>query len=954
MKSETRNYIRPNRTLLACALASCLAMVAPVVLAQTTTATIRGRVNADSAPAPNARITATNTANGAVRRVATDANGNYALAGLQPGTYRIDVDAAGKTTSRVVSVQVGQAATLDLQAGGLPEAGAVADATTLDTVTVVGTALIETKTSEVATNVTTQQIATLPQNSRNFLNFAALAPGISTPRDPNVKQFSAAGQRANQTNVFIDGASQKNNILEGGLVGQDGSKGNPFSQEAVQEFRVLTQNFKAEYEQAGSATITAITKSGSNDFSGSIYGFLQTKGMRSQEKYSKLRGEDKVDYRREQYGATVGGPIIKDRLFYFLSYEATREDGSQSVSFSNPAFQQYNGTFAKPFEQDVWFGKISWAVSDDDNIDISHSRRRDTEVIGFGGNTAYEARTNRDNSVDDTLVKWRHYGDNWINEASLNYGEYLYTPNAAEPDLVGRDYQGAGRVGGGSNLQIKEQKNITFRNDLTFSGIQWNGDHVIKTGIKFARYEQTSLENGVSNPVFTYDPNAPTGYAVPARAVYAPVGLTASIDNNQFGIFIQDDWDVNSRLQLNLGLRWDYESDANNKNYVTPAAQRPTLNALGLQDYISDGNNRDPYKKAFQPRLGFSYDFSRDNDQSWVVFGGAGRYYDRTPLDYPVLEQFRSQSPTYNFTFSLDGAPGTILWNPSYLSRAGLDSLITGGNAPGAEIILVNNDTRPPYSDQFNLGLRRVMGDWTASATVSSVKGRNQFTYIWANRQPVPGFVLTIPPGSPYGVVIKSTTSDYDSNSLFFTLDKPYTKESGWSFGLAYTYQDSKKEGGDRFSLDWLTPDRYPDDNVGEKQRLVMNGIVDLPWDFKFSGLISLGSGEPYNAIYDFNFNGGSTNPPANAGIHLGATYPQRYDFIIPGAWAYRQVDLSLSKEFKFGDKQALELRVDAFNVLNYENYGCYTDYLPDPRYGQPNCTVGLPRSFQVGARYRW
>ena len=364
---------RPTPQLLACALASCLAMAAPLAIAQNTTATIRGRVTADSAPAASAEVTATNVANGAVRRVAADANGNYNLVGLQPGTYRIDASANGRTSSQVVTVQIGQSASLDLPVGGVAETGPTSAATTLAGIEVVGQRLVEMKTSEVATNVTKRQIEELPQNSRNFLNFASLAPGVSTPRDPNVKSFSAAGQPSNQTNVFIDGANLKNNILQGGLVGQDSSKGNPFSQEAIQEFRVLTQNYKAEYEQAGTATITAITKSGTNEFHGSVYGFLQTKGMVGQEEFSQRHGEDKPDYRREQYGATLGGPIVKDMLHFFLSYEANHEDGNGFVNFGDPAFAQYNGTFPKPFREDVWFGKLSWIASDNDNVDLSLS-----------------------------------------------------------------------------------------------------------------------------------------------------------------------------------------------------------------------------------------------------------------------------------------------------------------------------------------------------------------------------------------------------------------------------------------------------------------------------------------------------------------------------------------------------------------------------------------------------
>ena len=128
----------------------------------------------------------------------------------------------------------------------------------------VGDRLVEVKTAEVATNVTQEQIQYLPQSTRNFLNFAALAPGVRINDDEFRKELRAGALSSSATNVFIDGVSYKNDVIQGGVVGQDASRGNPFPQNAVQEFQVLTQNYKAEYEKASSAVITAVTKSGGN------------------------------------------------------------------------------------------------------------------------------------------------------------------------------------------------------------------------------------------------------------------------------------------------------------------------------------------------------------------------------------------------------------------------------------------------------------------------------------------------------------------------------------------------------------------------------------------------------------------------------------------------------------------------------------------------------------------
>jgi len=217
--------------------------------AQTVTGTIRGRVvNESGAAVTSATVTARNPETGATRVALSNADGTYVLAGLQPGTYEIGVSMIGYSAPpRSVRVLIGQSLSMDLALQ--PQAIEVAG------INVIGTRAIETKTSEIATNVTEEQIEGLPQGERNFLNFAALAPGITVSRDELNKNISAGGLSASKINVFIDGASFKNDVLEGGVHGQDASRGNPFPQIALQEFRVLTQNFKAEYQRAASAVI---------------------------------------------------------------------------------------------------------------------------------------------------------------------------------------------------------------------------------------------------------------------------------------------------------------------------------------------------------------------------------------------------------------------------------------------------------------------------------------------------------------------------------------------------------------------------------------------------------------------------------------------------------------------------------------------------------------------------
>jgi hypothetical protein len=319
------------------------------VSAQNSTATLRGHITAPQGQLPT-DVVATNTATGFVNKSRVTADGNYTLVGLAPGSYNIVASGNGSQASQTVAVHVGQSLTLNLDAAAASAAG-TANATTLTGVTVTASTLTETRTSEVAQNISQAQIANLPQNERNFLDFAQLVPGVTISHDPTQKSFSSGGQSAENVNVFIDGASQRNDILKGGLVGQDTSRGNPFSQEAIAEYRVLTQNYKAEYEQAGTAIITAVTKSGGNEFHGTLYDYFQNQGMIAQDSFDRKNHVKKPAYKRQQRGFNIGGPIFKDELQFFINYEERKDINNSSVSIIDPRFQQYNGTFASPFNE---------------------------------------------------------------------------------------------------------------------------------------------------------------------------------------------------------------------------------------------------------------------------------------------------------------------------------------------------------------------------------------------------------------------------------------------------------------------------------------------------------------------------------------------------------------------------------------------------------------------------
>ena len=925
-----------------------LIAVGPIpVAAQGTTAGIQGTITDDTGPLPGASIVAKDTGSGFTYEAFADGVGFFALKGLTPGTYEITVALPQyKPQAKTVQVLVGQNVTVNFRI--------TADLVYSENVTVVGTAnrLVETKTAEISTNVTAEQVRYLPQNQRNFLNFANLAPGVKVSQDDQRKEISAGGQDAAQVNVFIDGVSYKNDVLQGGVVGQDASRGSPFPQNAVQEFQVLTQNYKAEHEKASSAIITAVTRSGTNRWSGDGFLFFQDKNLVSLDKYSRARALPKPTYERFQPGVSIGGPIVKDNLLIFGAYEENRQNRDAQVFLGGTSFppslnlSRFEGTFPAEFRERLFFTKGTYQPRAGHHVDVSYSRRIESDVRGFGDKTSFESAEDVQQQIDSVLGRWQMPGAKWLNELTLTHQRFNWNPQPLNPTLIGREYVGVIRIGGRDTTQDFVQQRTSLRNDHTRFG-KWNGTHTVKAGtvLSFLKYDATKLFNG--NPLFQF--RSDTGFALPSQASYGFGNPTESASNKQFGFFAQDDWAITTRLTLNAGLRWDYESDMLNNDYVTPPAIRawaPNFN-VDPNQYLTDGSNRPPFYGAWQPRLGLSYDLTGAGKH--ILFGGYGRYYDRVIYSAGLDEQFRLQYSVLTFRFSPDGRPDpngnpTIAWKPEFLSKAGLDSIVRSGQGPTPEVFLIDNHTKPPVSDQFNAGVRTTAKGVLLTANYAGVRSRNGFTFIFGNRSPDGGCCRQVPPFS--NLLLSSSGKKNWFDALYLTADRPF--DGRWGLSLAYTIGKADAIGGDLFSLDYRTPADYPRHPApsDERNRLVTTSIIGLPSDFLISGFLTISSGLGYtiaDATRGFAF--GQFTVLNNAG---------RPDHNL----AFRTVDLRLERIFKLAHLQRASLAAETFNVFNYANDSCFEGFKPpapdvNPKFGQASCVVdSSSRRFQLGLRY--
>ncbi|MEX1187565.1 MAG: carboxypeptidase regulatory-like domain-containing protein [Gemmatimonadaceae bacterium] len=966
-------------TLLA--VAGMLSAFAHAAQAQTTTGTIRGVITAEdgTTPVADAQIIARNPATGVQRGTVSRADGSYTLVGLPPATYELTVRRIGsEPKTRTVVVQIGATTIRDFALNPA--------ITQLATVSVTAAPIIETRTSEVATNVTEAQIEKLPTASRNFLDLAVLSPGITVTEDRvngQFRTFSAGGQTASSVNLFVDGSSLKNDLTAGGVAGQDASRGNPFPRNAIQEYRVISQNFKAEYQKSSSAIITATTKSGTNEWSGNAMYARQTKGMIARDTFQRADPNFiRPDYSRTLAALSAGGPIIRDRLHFFGSYEGNYQDRANRVSFAaRPTgfaaldtvnLAQYEGQFISPFRETLLFGKLNYVVNDNSTAEVSFSNRNESDIRDFGGATAFQGAVDFGQNVGIGQVKYNFYRGPLLNEAKVDYSSFRRHPEPNSPGLPQRAFfypGGEARIGSNLSTQDFLQRRIGLRDDLTYSGFRMFGEHIVKGGasIDFVTYDIYKDNRGT--PEFRYrdvDGGQTYNYATPFEVEYGTGQSDLKTDNKQVGLYVQDDWSPIPRLTLNLGVRWDYESRMLDHDYVTPQMVADTLTRyndqlitpLDLDRYISTGDNSKPFMGAIQPRLGFSY--AIDQAGRTTVFGGWGLYYDRIPFDlYAVEPQMKINHPFYTVRFAPRGVapgPGQVAWDDAYLTadRDVLDALVATSGRP--EAWLIDNEAKVPKSKQWNVGVRQLFGDFAASLTYANVIGEDQMVLNWANfGVNADGRCCSSFDLAPHGFsnfIYSSNEKKTWYEAIQVQLDRPYRRASlssfGWGAGLAYAYSTRELEGVDGLNDDFAFPaarfiPRHPSND--EKHRIVANWITDMPYLFgiQFSGLATLGGKYKQDVGCPGRFCGEGTT---------GNAY-ERGGFTVPGTFPYRNVDMRFRKDFPTFGRTPVNfgITVDLFNAFNRDNFGCYrTGDRAAGEFGTPGCVVTDARRYQLGA----
>jgi hypothetical protein len=989
--------------------------VATPAQAQAEYGTIRGHVDG---VAPGAQVVAVDTHTGQQSVGKVDAKGNYEIFGLRPSTYT--VTAAGKSP-QTTSLQVGQTVAIDF-----------VEARANGSIVVTGRRTSQpVQAQTVATNITPAQIENLPQNSRNFLSFAILAPGVTLSNPSGAQQFQVGALNADHSNVLLDGMSFKNPVNHGGMFGQNfGSFGNPFPQIAIQEYQVETQNFGAEVGNSAGGVLNAVTKTGGDQFHGDAFFDWQPKAFIGKPFFTS---GPKQDFDRKQFGGDFGGPIIPGKLNFYVAAEGVSQQlpaGSFNVTASVPQNieAEVNGSVPQNFHQGLYFGKLTFFADSENTFNLIGYARRQSNLSDYGGNAVASHGHLLSTHQTRFQGQWRHSSGNFLNFLNIAHDkaengtptvssgpEYILTgAPPLGPDGLPNGTGGTQvLLGNNSFVQDDTEKSWVIKDDATYRA----GDHTIKAGAQVTFYDLSRTVadhfNGtyyVQNPcpnsgqplpdgpppacdISNFDITTATPYAGQVNIQPSP---TLSGKDTLVGLYVEDEWKPDLHWTVNAGLRWDFESNPNDIHYVTPTAIADALRAykgwqargINADDYISNGHNRKPEWNHFQPRLGVAYDVHGDHDL--VIFGGAGRYYDESLFIEGQIEQQMNSSAVLN-TVNLPGAGFAAACAgaspPAFCSDPDALRQLIQDQGTGGAVWVLPNKLKTPYSDQFDLGVRKQFGEIQTSLTYSHVESHNLFLFARANFYDngwysviltpdgcVNGgdaFINDNVPNGPFpncpvsGAQLPGFNGKVNRgldngrarlNALYLHIEKPFTDRSTWGFTESLTLQHAKTNvGQDPFNQDEMFNGTELDvfgwnyvPNV-PKWNSVTSGTFRAPWGITLSGILSLNSGPAFGHIFGF----GDPNLPQGAccvGNFAGVYFPHK-------TIGYKRLDLRVAKTFKMPWGHELTVDAQAFNVFNWLNrtYSTWGAGSGNPPPLQEHGAVSNDqRQFQVGASYKF
>ena len=984
-----RDFLKTRWT---CALAAALLLgLAGAASAQTdvTTSRISGTVE-DGAKAhlPGVTVEVTNLETGLQKVTVTDADGFYRVLDLPTGIYKLTATLDGFATATAERVR--------LLIGSTPSVNfTLQSARVSETITVTAEAsTVEVTNTQIGTTIQSEQIKNIPSVGNDYRNFVLLTP--ETRLDSERGNISISGQRGINTNVTIDGVDYNNAFFGGTTGAAEGRAPLSISQESIKEFSVITNGASVEFGRSGGGVVNIITKSGTNQLHGSGFYYKQPQSLIADFAKPELApgqpftGTTKpADQKKDEFGASLGGAIVKDKLFYFLSYDNQKQDVTVPISPTvlDPAvFAKYPAlaspsSFAFTRDGNVSFGRLDFQADDANRITV---RGNVAKYNGENGTSMSPNQAASHNGLEGMTAKtWTgqysgQFGANLLNDLNLNYVKED-TPredkglNLTEVQIPGVSY---GEV---SFLPITSTNDRKEIGDTLSYALD---KHVFKGGIDYndTGIDQVFKGNWRGVYVFNNEADLLAGRWAQFRQFGGLNGLTADqagrakFRQKESAAFVQDQWFLAPNLTLTGGVRWE-----NLDNPDAPVLNQNDVNPNGsfkLNGRIPDSKNN------LSPRFSLSW----APDEKTAVRGSLGRYWSRTPAilfaqlltangvratQYIINSQQSNGTVTGPPTDPLSPGWGSG-FNPSGVAPIDFSRLSTIAK-PGVFAIGPNFDN--PYTDRFTLGAEREIFARTSLAldfTYAEAKQLERLTDI--NRvysgatapNGLPSYSSTTP--NPFYARITTLLSDARSKYVGATLTLNRRFSDSFSYYAAVTWSEDKDNDSNERNFSGIQPEdfnnldlNYGFSNRDQRWKGVVNGVWQSPfWGIGLSGSFRYYTGSPYTALAgrDLNNDGNSaTDRPTVDGVHFA-----RNSFRQPDTYS---LDLRLSKGFKVMSGN-VEIFAECYNCSNAPNrfvsanttYGANpslgVDPTVNPRFGLADGVAGNnipPRTVQLGLR---
>ena len=937
---------------------------------QAATATIEGIVtDPNNAVVVGAKVVARNVDTGLTREIVTDASGIYRLTALQPGTYELAASATGFSENKYgrVTLSVGQKLNLNLNLRvNVSESVTITDAAPV----------VETTRTNVAGSVGEQQVRSLPVNGRNFLDFVTLTAGVV--RDPRVGDLSFGGQRGTLNSLQIDGVDNNNNFF-GQSLGRTGSQRAPyqFSQDAVQEFQVNTNSFSAEFGHAAGGTINVITKSGTNEFHGTAFEFFRDASLNAKRpSFSATRNGFiplKEPYHFHQFGGNIGGPVKKDRAFFFFNYDGQRNTrpitmslgqvaptdtaSQKGLSLLTPFVQNYT----LGFNQDVYLGKFDWQVDEANRLSFRYNGQR-FQGRNLENNGAQSAREHSGNSNVKTTSYTVQLNTSFTPRLLNEFRTQMAFDD--EPGFANTDNAEGNISQGGTTVIVIGRNSFSprYTNETKFQFIDnvsyFAGKHSLKGGVDVIIEKIENFFPGNFGGRYFFQ--ATNGYAEFANHLdstnagyrrvtryqqsFAGDGTSGPLTQpnfNEYGFFVQDDWRAASKLMINLGLRYDVQLMKRPPTF-NPSA---TLAAAGIstQQFSDDMNN-------IAPRVGLAW----NPKANLVVRAAYGLFYGRTPAI--ALGTAHSNNGINVIGVTLSNVQLPFVYPNRFTDLNAIRAL--GGTLAVPDIFIFDKNYQQPYTQQGNFGIEYgVTRDVAVGATYLYVKGTNLSRTRDLNLlAPVtatipvtggptlsflrhPGATAPTRPIAGFGRISQfEGSADSVYNALALTVKKRFSKN--FSVDASYTWSkiiDNTPDqtsvvvgGGDDAKQAQQTFGLADDRGLGGSDvphRFVMNGVWELGYaknlkgaprfilhGWEVAGILQISSNIPLNEVLGVDLNNDNNNRTDRSPTVGRNTI--RGDRI-------ETVDLRLTKTFGFKeDKVRVQFIGELFNAFNHLNFG--------------------------------